>query len=125
MSSSPPAATDGRSVSRPPREGAAASSGLEGAVSCDQDGSSALKSPSGDKKGAIHRIQPAKLLNSKWTAVRPADREKHWLVTRILDSEQPASRWEWIIIEAVHSRRAVRIRWRDLQDASAWRRGWC
>jgi len=71
-----------------------------------------------------HRIQPSKLLNSKWTAVHPKDREKHWLVTRILDDEQPASRWEWIVLEAVHSRRSERLRWRDLQDPAAWRRGW-
>lgn len=73
----------------------------------------------------LHRIQPSKLLNSKWTAVHPKDREKHWLVTRILDDEQPASRWEWIILEAVHSRRSVRLRWRELQDPTRWRRGWC
>ncbi len=70
------------------------------------------------------RIQPGKLLHSKWTALQPRDREKHWLVTRILDPEQPANRWEWIVIEAVHSRRSQTIRWRDLQDSSVWRQGW-
>jgi len=74
--------------------------------------------------GSRARIQPGKLLHSKWTAVQPRDREKHWLVTRILDPEQPAHRWEWIVIEAVHSRRSRTIRWRDLQDSSVWRQGW-
>ena len=31
----------------------------------------------------MNKINPAKLLNSKWTAVKPTNKEKHFLVTEI------------------------------------------
>jgi hypothetical protein len=31
-----------------------------------------------------HRLSPKKLLLSKWTAVTPRDREKHFLVVRVV-----------------------------------------
>ena len=36
----------------------------------------------------MNNINPGKLLNSKWTAVNPVNKEKHFLVTEIaLDEE--------------------------------------
>ena len=31
----------------------------------------------------MNKINPKKLLNSKWTAVKPTNKEKHFLVTEI------------------------------------------
>ncbi|ESS73906.1 tryptophan-rich protein [Methyloglobulus morosus KoM1] len=42
----------------------------------------ALNKPTGN------RINPAKLLLSKWTAVTPQDKEKHFLVTRTSEDGQ-------------------------------------
>ena len=36
-------------------------------------------------------LNPRKLLHSKWTAVNPQDKEKHFLVTQIIDPEPPGS----------------------------------
>lgn len=72
----------------------------------------------------VNPIQPAKLLRSKWTAAVPVAREKHFLVTRLIEPDDPAMRMEWIEIEAVHSGRVRRIAWRELRDAAVWFQGW-
>lgn len=67
---------------------------------------------------------PKKLLHSKWTAVRPQGREKHFLVTRLVEPEQPDGPLEQVELEAVLTRRTRRLAWRELRDASRWLRGW-
>ena len=37
--------------------------------------------------GAKHRLTPRKLLLSKWTAAKPQNREKHFLVTELFSDE--------------------------------------
>ena len=69
-------------------------------------------------------LSPKKLLLSKWTAVSPTDKEKHFVVTRVVEPDPPAARVEWVEIEAVHSGRSAVLRWRDLTDGNEWRRGW-
>jgi tryptophan-rich hypothetical protein len=71
-----------------------------------------------------NRLSPKKLLLSKWTAVTPSDREKHFVVTRVIAPEPPATRIEQVELEAVHSRRARVLSWRELLDATRWRQGW-
>ncbi len=70
------------------------------------------------------RLSPKKLLLSKWTAVQPVNREKHFVVVRVIEPEPPAVRIEQIELEAVHSRRVLQLHWRDLTDARVWRQGW-
>ena len=69
-------------------------------------------------------LSPKKLLLSKWTAVSPADKERHFVVTRVVEPDPPAVRIEWVEIEAVHSGRSSVLRWRDLTDGHRWRQGW-
>ena len=69
-------------------------------------------------------LNPRKLLHSKWTAVNPQDKEKHFLVTQIIDPEPPGSPVVAIALEAVHSKRARIIPWRELTDSTRWTRGW-
>jgi len=71
-----------------------------------------------------HTLSPKKLLHTKWTAVEPRDREKHFLVIRVVEPEPPGSPVVWVEIEAVHSRRVELINWRTLRDTTQWRRGW-
>ena len=71
-----------------------------------------------------HRIAPAKLLLSKWTAVAPSNKEKHFLVTKVIVPEIAGDPIEWVELEAVHSGRSRRMRWRDLADPTCWIRGW-
>ncbi len=70
----------------------------------------------------MNRINPDKLLNSKWTAVRPEGRQRHFIVTRLIESE------DGLItaceIEAVLTRQVSELDWRELKDSSQWLMGW-
>ncbi len=68
------------------------------------------------------RLNPRKLLLSKWTAIEPSDREKHFLVSRlIVDDVGVICAVE---LEAVHSHRSQRLPWRALADTRRWQIGW-
>jgi tryptophan-rich hypothetical protein len=70
----------------------------------------------------VNNINPAKLLNSKWTAVKPSNKEKHFVVTNIeCDEEGVVMLCE---IQAVLSKRVMPINWFDLKDDNVWRQGW-
>ena len=70
----------------------------------------------------MNKFSVAKLKLSKWTAVSPVDKEKHFLVTAInCDTD---GRIESCVIEAVHSGRERVIDYRDLRDSDTWRMGW-
>ncbi|MGE8495878.1 MAG: TIGR02450 family Trp-rich protein [Pseudomonas sp.] len=69
-----------------------------------------------------HRLNPRKLLLSKWTAARPLNREKHFLVTQLFCDEEGTVLE--IELQAVLSQRNQRLDWRELQDAAHWQMGW-
>jgi tryptophan-rich hypothetical protein len=69
-------------------------------------------------------LSPKKLLLTKWTAVTPRDREKHFVVLRVIEPEPPSLRVEQVELEAVHSGQVYLLHWRELTDASLWRQGW-
>lgn len=73
---------------------------------------------------AKNPLSPKKLLFSKWTAVSPVDKEKHFLVTRVIEPDPPAVRIDWVEIEAVHSGRSSMLQWHQLTDGTRWRQGW-
>ena len=72
----------------------------------------------------MNAVHPKKLLLSKWTAVLPLARDKHFLVVRVILPEPPVTRIDEVDIEAVHSRTSRRIAWRELRDETLWRQGW-
>lgn len=81
----------------------------------------------------MNSVHPKKLLLSKWTAVAPQVKEKHFLVARVIQpdpSERPilpqaqTAKIEWVELEAVHSGTSRRIGWRELRDSAQWRQGW-
>jgi tryptophan-rich hypothetical protein len=69
-------------------------------------------------------LSPKKLLHTTWTAVESMNKEKHFLVTRVVEPVPPGSPVVSVEIEAVHSGRTQLIAWRELKDAARWRRGW-
>ena len=71
-----------------------------------------------------NRVDPKKLLLGKWTAVVPRDREKHFLVVKVLDPGVAGEAPTRVQLEAVLSRRVLTIAWRELEDPAAWTRGW-
>ncbi|MEY4211573.1 MAG: hypothetical protein RLZ92_1954, partial [Pseudomonadota bacterium] len=70
------------------------------------------------------QINPAKLLLSKWTAVKPANKEKHFLVTKLIEPENEGDPLEWIELEAIYSKRIVMMNWRELKNQDNWLQGW-
>ena len=70
----------------------------------------------------MNSINPKKLLNSKWTAVRPLQKEKHFLVTEVEFDENGAV--IRCLMEALMTRRAFEISWRDLKKTNDWITGW-
>ena len=70
----------------------------------------------------MNSINPKKLLNSKWTAVTPENKEKHFVVNEIEFDE------EGVVIscsiEAVLSKRVMPINWQDLKNEHIWAFGW-
>jgi tryptophan-rich hypothetical protein len=75
-------------------------------------------------KSPSNSVQPKKLLLSKWTAVNIVGKEKHFLVSKLHLPEEPEGKTEWVDMEAVHSQVVRRTAWRELKDASVWKRGW-
>ena len=75
-------------------------------------------------EAGVTRLHPGKLLHSKWTAVKPVARQKHFLVTRVILPDPPDTKVEWVELEAVYTRRVRRIAWRELLDEAVWRQGW-
>ena len=49
----------------------------------------------------MNPLNPKKLLLTTWTAVKPIDKQKHFLVSRVIQPEQPADPIEAVEIEAV------------------------
>ena len=70
------------------------------------------------------QLNPQKLLLSKWTAVNPQDKEKHFLVTKVIDPEQSKHLIEFVQVEAVLTKRSFTMRWEDLTDTTKWVQGW-
>ncbi|WP_460164863.1 TIGR02450 family Trp-rich protein [Pseudomonas sp. S1_G07] len=70
----------------------------------------------------MNRINPAKLLLSKWTAARPRNKEKHFLVTELFCDEDGTVLE--VELQAVMTRRGERLPWQALQDTQAWTIGW-
>ena len=72
----------------------------------------------------MNSLNPKKLLLSKWTAVTPVKKQKHFLVSRVIQPELPTDLIELVEIESVFSKATQIIAWRQLQDDKVWRQGW-
>ncbi|MDX1467308.1 MAG: TIGR02450 family Trp-rich protein [Halomonas sp.] len=70
----------------------------------------------------MNAINPEKLHHSKWTAVAPRHKEKHFLVTTLLRDEEETV--VEVILEAVYTRRETTLPWQALKDDATWRMGW-
>ena len=72
----------------------------------------------------MNPLNPKKLLLTKWTAVKPLAKQKHFLVSRVIEPELITDPVVSVEIEAVFSKATQVIAWRELQDDSVWRQGW-
>lgn len=71
----------------------------------------------------MNRINPRKLLNSKWTASKPLNKEKHFLIVKLAFDDAGLAVQE-CVIEAVYSKRQINIDWQELKDEERWKTGW-
>ena len=69
-------------------------------------------------------LSPKKLLLTKWTAVHPVKKQKHFLVSKVILPELPHEVIQQVEIEAVYSKEVQQIDWRELTDAGKWKQGW-
>lgn len=65
-----------------------------------------------------------KLLNSKWTAINPQNKEKHFLIVQVHLSSHDNQVVEKVTIEAVFTKRRFELCSKELQDDSKWSVGW-
>ncbi|MFL1525162.1 TIGR02450 family Trp-rich protein [Pseudomonas sp. O230] len=70
----------------------------------------------------MNRINPSKLLLSKWTAADPQNREKHFLVTELFRDEEGTVLD--VELQAVLTQRNQRLSWQTLKNSNAWILGW-
>lgn len=70
----------------------------------------------------MNRIHPSKLRHSKWTAVTPKNKEKHFLVTEV-DYDDEGNVIE-CVLEAIMTKQQYAIDWQDLKDTQVWKQGW-
>lgn len=68
------------------------------------------------------KVTPKKLYNSKWTSTAPENREKHFIVIKVVFNDDGIV--ELCIIEAVMSKRQMEIDWRELMNEDLWLQGW-
>ena len=57
----------------------------------------------------MNPLHPKKLLLTKWTAVKPLGRDKHFLVAKVVLPDEPGAAIEWVELEAVMSKAAHRL----------------
>ena len=69
-------------------------------------------------------INPKKLLLSKWTAVRPTHKRRHFLVSKVILPELPEGVVEFVELEAVFDQQIQIIPWRELKNIEIWQQGW-
>lgn len=72
----------------------------------------------------MNPLNPKKLLHTKWTAVTPVGKQKHFMVTKVVLPEPPVAKIDLVEIEAVYTKKSKTIRWRELRNESVWRQGW-
>jgi len=70
----------------------------------------------------MNRINPEKLLHSKWTALQVKQKERHFIVSRLQRADD-----ETILsceLEAIINNNVYEIDWQQLKDSSLWLMGW-
>lgn len=70
----------------------------------------------------MNKINPEKLLNSKWTACVPKQKEKHFIVSELIrdEEEQIVS----CVLQAVMTRNDYTMDWNLLKKNENWLMGW-
>ena len=65
-----------------------------------------------------------KLLNSKWTATKPVNKEKHFIISKVKLDDDDSQIIEFVILTAVFTNMNYKMSYRDLQNVLYWEQGW-
>jgi len=68
------------------------------------------------------KINPKKLPLSKWTAINPIDKEKHFIVVKLIESDEGII--THCVLESVFSKRQLTFEWKTLKQEDKWTTGW-
>lgn len=85
---------------------------------------SQLPHPIKGDKSLVNKFNPKKLLNSKWTAVNPQNKELHFIVVKLIESEVDEGKIERCLLQSVMHKTDYEIACTDLKNSSAWQQGW-
>ena len=70
----------------------------------------------------MNRFNPKKLLNSKWTASAPQNKELHFIVTELLRDEDEVI--TGCVLEAVMTKNSYPMTLSELKNSENWLLGW-
>jgi tryptophan-rich hypothetical protein len=70
----------------------------------------------------MNRINSGKLLLTKWSAVVPKRKERHFIVTRLVRDD--AGTIIACELEAVINKNVYQVDWQELKDSTLWIMGW-
>lgn len=65
-----------------------------------------------------------KMLNSKWTAVNPTDKEKHFIVIKIEYTDEKENSIKLVTLEAIITGQHYKKTPQDLNNKELWIKGW-
>lgn len=71
----------------------------------------------------MNRFNPKKLLNSKWTAINPEQKEKHFIVTKLHWDEEQTMVMS-CDLEAVMTKNTYNMPPEELKSLDDWLQGW-
>jgi len=69
-------------------------------------------------------VNRKKLLNSKWTALNPKNKEKHFTVTQVKLNEEDPQVIDFIILTAVFTNKSYQMNYKELGNELNWKKGW-
>ncbi|WP_067864923.1 TIGR02450 family Trp-rich protein [Neptuniibacter marinus] len=71
----------------------------------------------------MNQFNPNKLLLSKWTAVKPFEKRKHFIITELVKDELE-QQVVACVLEAVINKQQFFMDFNELKDQTRWLQGW-
>lgn len=72
----------------------------------------------------MRQINYKKLLNSKWTSLKPISKEKHFTIIKVYKNIDDQQQIDSITIEAILTKRVFKISPKELNNVDVWAEGW-
>ena len=73
---------------------------------------------------SMNRINPKVLIHSKWTKVDVKNKEKHFIAIKVFKHPDDDQLVEWVTLEAVLTKRQLKLKPLALKNEDTWLEGW-